>query len=82
MSGLNYWLIKISRVSGYLLLILIVTYFITGYSMTGMYGMNRVIQKNFASYLHLNLHIPFIILLILHCGINIYFALKRWKIIK
>ena len=75
--NVNFWLLKASRISAYVLLVLSVMYLVTGFSMTGLYGMHRFVDKGLAAYVHLNLHLPFILLLVLHCGIDVYFVLKR-----
>ncbi len=80
--NVNFWLLKTSRISAYVLIVLMLVYLITGFSMIGLYDMHRIVDKNFAIYMHVNLFLYLIIFLVLHCGIDVYFALKRWKIIK
>jgi hypothetical protein len=78
-GNLNFWLLKMSRVSAYFLLVFSILYLVSGFSMAGLYGANKIFNKNISKFIHLNLHIPFIIFLILHCSIDIYFALKRLR---
>jgi hypothetical protein len=78
----NLLLLKISRWSSYILTALIILFFITGYSMAGLYGMYIVIGKGMAVSLHLGLDLVLMIFLVIHVGIQIYFDLKRRGIIK
>lgn len=77
---LNSKLLRISRLSAWVLLPLIIIYIITGFSMTGRYGFNKLISIRPATLLHDKLCIPLIIFFVLHTGISIYFAFKRKKI--
>jgi len=79
---LNAILLKISRFSAWVLLVLVIINFITGFSMTGRFGFNRLINVRTATLIHDNIWILLIIFFLLHAGISIYFALKRWKVIK
>ena len=72
-------LIKISRVSAWLLLFLMILFIVTGYSITGKYYMNKLIDPDLADDIHLLFDIPIIILFIVHAGIQIYFTFKGWK---
>lgn len=66
---------KVSRVSAYLLLIVCILYIISGYSITGKYGFESIMEREMAIFIHLNLDIIFIILFVLHAGIEIYLRL-------
>jgi len=75
-------LVKINRLSGWLLIPLFLIYIITGYSMTGEYGMNKVVSLHLARTIHLNFSGLFILLFLLHVCTSIYLALRRWGIIR
>ncbi len=78
----NLLLMRISRYSAYVLTFLMVLFFISGYAMTGLYGMNGVIDKISATFIHLTFDGILLIFLVLHAGIEIYFELKKRKIIR
>ncbi len=80
--NINFWLLRVSRWSGYVLLVLLIIYIVTGYSMVGFHGMNRLVEKSLAVFLHLNLDWVLIIFIMIHGGIEIYFALRRKGILK
>jgi len=79
---LNVRLLRISRISAWVLLVLIILYIITGFSMTGRYGFSKLISISTATLIHDNLCVLVIIFFLLHAGISVYFALKRWGVIK
>ncbi len=75
-------LIRINRISCWLLLLVVIIYIITGYSMTGRYSFNRLIRPRLALSYHNIMHAPLIILFLIHVGISIYFASKRWRLFR
>jgi len=75
-------LVKISRISAWLLLFLMILFIITGYSITGKYYMYKLIDPDFADKIHLLFDVPIIILFVIHSGIQVYYAFKRWGWIK
>ena len=71
---LNRILLKINRISGWLMLIFIVIYMISGYAWT-----NRIIISiTQARYLHTTLDIYMMPVLLAHVLISAKFTLKRW----
>jgi len=69
-KNFNWYLLKIQRISGIILLILIILFFVSGYGMT-----RQMIDSVLAKILHEKiLPIPFVFFLLLH----ISFCLKRW----
>lgn len=71
---LNKFLFKTANFSGYVLFVLILLYFISGYGMT-----KGVFDPVFAKTLHDKwLPVPFIIFFILHCFLHFKFRLRRW----
>ncbi|HSA05654.1 MAG TPA: hypothetical protein P5556_00585 [Candidatus Gastranaerophilales bacterium] len=59
-------LLKIAKISGWLLLLLIIFYFISGYAMVKEYGFEHLMHKSSAWALHKYMAIPFLIFLVLH----------------
>ena len=74
-------LLKIDRASGWILLLLMVLFIVSGYSLTSEYGMNRVMDRHVALQIHINLSELVVIFFVIHSSIRIYFALIRWGII-
>jgi len=76
MKNLNWWLIKIDRLSAWILLFGMFAYFISGYGMT-----KGLITGDFARWLHLDFF-PMIVLVTfaLHAGLAIRVAFIRWRI--
>jgi hypothetical protein len=70
-------LVKIDRISAWILLVLMILFFITGYSMTAEYGMNKVIGILHATQIHTGLSELVLLFFAIHAGVQIYFALLR-----
>ncbi|MCD6270980.1 hypothetical protein J7J24_01325 [bacterium] len=69
-KNFNWYLLKIQRISGVILLVLVILFFISGYGTT-----RQIIDPIFAKILHEKiLPVPFVFFLLLH----ISFWLKRW----
>jgi len=81
MSGMI-MLVKISRAAAWILLFLIIPFIISGYSMTGKYGMDRIIDTGTALRIHTGFSELLVFFLIIHVSINIYLALVRWGVIR
>ena len=74
---LNYWLLKLNRISCIVLIAATVLFIISGYSMTNSYGIRNLISRALAVKLHVGLSIIFTMLFVLHSGLSIYFAVRR-----
>jgi hypothetical protein len=71
---LNRFLVKINRISGWLMLIFMVVYLISGYAWT-----NRIIMSTTqAKYMHTVLDIYMVPVFLAHILISTKFALRRW----
>lgn len=70
-------LLEIDRITRWFLLLLILLYFISGYSMVGKFGMNKILSKKIATRIHTILDFPTLLLLAIHCCPRIYFFLRR-----
>ena len=73
------YLVKIDRIAAWALLPLITLFFIAGWSMTGKLVL---IQPQKAQYLHTTFCIFVLIFFLIHSGIQIYFAIRKWKLRK
>jgi predicted heme/steroid binding protein len=76
MKSLNWWLMKIDRLSAWVLLFGMFAYFISGYGMT-----KGIITGDFARWLHLDFF-PMIVLVtfVLHAGLAMRITFIRWRI--
>lgn len=81
--NINVLLYKIQKISGWLLLIMLIIYFISGYAMAHKYGMNAIMTRKEARFWHGILACPFFIAIFAHIFPSIYFAFKNpQKLIK
>ena len=74
--------LKWVRWSSWPLLALLVGFFVTGYSISGRYGMGAQVTEQTALMLHKLLHAPLILLTAAHVLPAIYLAIKRWRWVK
>ncbi len=79
---MNTILIKAVRWSGWPLLPLILFFLFSGYVMDGRYGLSRLLDEKYALTFHRMLHIPLIILVLVHSVPAAYLAMQRWGWIK
>jgi cytochrome b subunit of formate dehydrogenase len=77
-GGWNYWLVKINRVTGWLLFILVLVFIVTGFSLCGMFGFSRTISSQTALRIHRLFDWPLVVIFLSHSAINFYFAMRRW----
>lgn len=80
--SLQYYLIKISRFTGWVLFVLVLAYIITGYALAGLYGFDKLMSSEMALRIHRSFDLLLVFVFLVHAGITIYFALKRWGWIK
>ena len=78
----QYYFVKISRISGWALLILVGGYLFTGYVVSGKFGLNRLLNKEAAVTFHRAFDLPLLLMFATHSFTSIYFALKRWRWLK
>lgn len=71
----NRYLIKVNRISAWVLLIFMVVYIVTGYAWTDHIIMNL----SLARHLHTGLKDYMILFFLVHALISTKFTLKRWK---
>jgi hypothetical protein len=69
-------LVKIRRISGWVLLVLMVIFLVSGYSM-----LNRILLPSpMASYMHFELDRLLVIFFLAHVLTSTHFALARWRV--
>jgi succinate dehydrogenase/fumarate reductase cytochrome b subunit len=81
-KAINYYLVKIARISGWILLALMGVYIVTGFSLCGKLGVSRVLDTQLALFIHQLFDWPLLAAFAVHASISIYFAMKRWRWIK
>ena len=57
---------------------LVLGFLLTGYVMDGRYGLGRLLAESTALTLHRMLHLPLIVLVLVHSLAAVYLALQRW----
>jgi len=82
MTKLNFLLLKLVRWSGWPLLPVVLLFLLTGYIMDGRYGLSRLLDEKTALTWHRMLHLPLIILVLVHSVPAVYLAVQRWGWIK
>jgi hypothetical protein len=74
--------LKVVRWSSWPLLALLLAFFVTGYGVSGRYGMGSLMTEQTALALHKLFHLPLIVLAVAHSLPAIYLAMQRWGWIK
>ena len=83
MRNPHYYLLKLARLSGWLLLPLMVIYIGTGFALCGMFGIQPLDgPAETALAIHQVFDWPLVVLFVLHATITTYFAMRRWGWIK
>ena len=85
--NVHFYLIKAARISGWFLLLLVIMYLCTGFTMCGQLGFNKVFNSKVfnsdrANEIHKLLVWPVVPTFLVHASITTYFALRRWGWIK
>jgi len=81
-KNVHYYLVKIARISGWLLLPLMLVYIVTGLAVLSQFRLNRLIEPNAARLLHRDWSWPLIAVFLVHSLLTIYLAFRRWGWIK
>ncbi|MFH1023891.1 MAG: hypothetical protein V1809_10960 [Planctomycetota bacterium] len=74
----RFYVHRVSRVTAWCLLPVIFLYILTGFTLCGKYGFDRVIPLETARLLHRMFDIPLVILFITHVTASVYLAFWRW----
>jgi Ni,Fe-hydrogenase I cytochrome b subunit len=82
MNRLSWISLKLVRWTGWLLLPVVLAFLVTGYAMSGRYGMGALTDEKTALTLHKLMHLPLTALVVAHVLPSIYLALLRWGWIK
>jgi Ni,Fe-hydrogenase I cytochrome b subunit len=69
---------KIVRISSWPLFLAVLVFFVTGYAMSGSFGFGALISEKKALAIHRMMHVPLIVLLLLHALPAMYLAFRRW----
>jgi len=78
MNKLNLISLKLVRWSGWLLLPLVLAFLVTGYIMSGRFGLSVLTDEQTALTLHKLFHLPLGALVLVHTAPAVYLALQRW----
>jgi hypothetical protein len=78
MLKLNSLCLKLVRWSGWPLLPIILLFLLTGYIMDGRYGMSQLLDEKTALTFHRMLHLPLLILVLVHSAPALYLAVQQW----
>ncbi len=81
-KAVHYYLLKLARVSGWLLLPLVILYIGTGFALCGKLGFSKWMDLQSALVIHQFFDWPLVGLFLLHATITAYFAMRRWGWIK
>lgn len=76
--NIHYYLVRTARATGWLLLVLMLLYMVTGLAMRGEFGLDRVLAYEPALAIHQAFIWPLIGIFAAHSLVTIYFAMRRW----
>ena len=82
MNRLSWISLKLVRWTGWLLLPIVLAFLVTGYAMSGRYGLGALTDEKTALTLHKLMHLPLAVLVLAHVLPSTYLALLRWGWIK
>jgi len=82
MNKWNVVLLRTVRWSSWPLLPVLLGFLVTGYAITGQFGLSRLCDEATALTIHRMLHWPLIILVLVHSLPAVYLAMQRWGWIK
>ena len=78
----HYYLLKLARLSGWLLLPMVIIYIGTGFALCGMLGFSKWMDLRTALRIHQIFDWPLVALFLVHASVTSYFAMRRWGWIK
>jgi Ni,Fe-hydrogenase I cytochrome b subunit len=82
MNTLAFICLKLVRWTGWLLLPVVLAFLLTGYAMSGRYGLSVLTDEKTALTLHKLMHLPLGLLVVIHVIPSVYLAFLRWRWIK
>jgi cytochrome b subunit of formate dehydrogenase len=74
----GWFVVKAVRLSGWVLLVLMIVFTVTGYGLTGKYGCTELIGKRVSEVLHYELDEVLLAVLAVHVGAALWIAMRRW----
>jgi len=75
---LTYWLVKLARISGWLLFLLVLLFILTGFSLCNEPGYPKLFSAQTALKIHKLFDWPLLVVFGVHSCVTIYFAMRRW----
>jgi succinate dehydrogenase/fumarate reductase cytochrome b subunit len=81
-KSVNFYLVKIVRVSGWILFFIMVLFITTGFALCGKYGFTKLMDTRKALTIHKIFDMPLIFFFLVHSLTGIYLAFRRWGWIK
>ena len=78
----NYYLVKIVRITGWILFLIMVLFITTGFALCGKYGFGKIISTQAALRIHKIFDMPLIVFFLAQSLVAIYLAFRRWGWIK
>ena len=82
MRPFGYYVIRTLRFTSWPLLLLLMLYLLTGFSISGRYGFGRLMHEKQAAAYHKALHVPLLVLFPVHTLCGVYLAFRRWGWLK
>jgi hypothetical protein len=77
-KNVHFYLIRLGRLAGWLLLPLVVLYLLTGFALCGEFGVDGWIDYQTALSVHRLFEWPLIGTFVVHAAVTVYFSLRRW----
>jgi hypothetical protein len=81
-KNIHYWLLKTARLSGWLLVPLMLLYIGTGFALCGKLGFSHWMNLQTALAMHQIFDWPLVAMVVVHASMTTYFAFRRWGWIK
>lgn len=78
MKPLESLCLRVVHWSSWPLLAVLLAFFLTGYCITGSYGLSAVTDEKTALAWHRLLHLPLALLTLVHTLPAVYLAMRRW----
>ncbi|HOD80693.1 MAG: hypothetical protein BWX88_03335 [Planctomycetes bacterium ADurb.Bin126] len=76
--NVGYYAIKLLRLSGWLLLPVMVLYVLTGFALCGKLGFEKLMDVQTALAIHQVFDWPLVGLFVLHAAAGVYLSFRRW----
>lgn len=70
--------VKTLRITAWPLLLFMLLFVVSGYALSGEYGLNRIMGVETAISVHRLFNIPLVLLFFVHAGAGAYICFRRW----